>query len=145
MSNPKPVYQVPFNRATRAPHTAQYVADVLATGLLAGDGDYTKLCRKFLEQQFAVPAVMLTTSCTSALAWIHWAGRGWEKGIDEEKALNAGIIGGVTTPIGPSDGAPFQCSHHPAIWIVWGSPSMTLTWWPTPAFSYLPPWPSTWD
>jgi len=47
-------------------------------------------------------------------------GRGFEKGVDEEKVLSAGIIGAVNTPIGPSQGAPFQCSHHPTLWIVWG-------------------------
>jgi hypothetical protein len=105
----------------------------------------TMLITPTLDQLGALGLTGMARALAEQLAWIHWAGRGWEKGIDEEKALNAGIIGGVTTPIGPSEGAPFQCSHHPTIWIAWGSPSMTLTWWPTPDFSYPPPWPSTWD
>ena len=54
------------------------------------------------------------------LAWIHRPGRGGQRGVDEEKALDAGIIGAVTTPIGPSEGAPFRCRHHPTLWTVWG-------------------------
>lgn len=65
--NSVPTYRVPFNRATKAPLAAQYVAEVLESGMIAGDGVYTKRCSKFLEKQFQVPSVMLTTSCTSAL------------------------------------------------------------------------------
>src|SRR5579859_1912303 len=44
-----------------------YVAQAVAHGRLAGDGEFTKRSEKFLQEALGVPRVLLTTSCTSAL------------------------------------------------------------------------------
>ena len=48
-------------------HEAAYIATALAQGPISGDGPFTRQCRQLLEQQLAVPQVLLTTSCTHAL------------------------------------------------------------------------------
>ncbi|MDQ2805854.1 MAG: dTDP-4-amino-4,6-dideoxygalactose transaminase [Chloroflexota bacterium] len=60
-------YRIPFNRHTVMGHEAAYIATALAQGPISGDGPFTRRCRQLLEQQLAVPQVLLTTSCTHAL------------------------------------------------------------------------------
>lgn len=59
--------QVPFNRPSRAPRTAAYLEDVLASVHHHGDGAFTLRCRQWLQQSTGCPAVLLTPSCTAAL------------------------------------------------------------------------------
>lgn len=47
--------------------TVAYIADVLQSGHIAGDGKYTKLCAEWMERKFHARKVLLTTSCTVAL------------------------------------------------------------------------------
>lgn len=58
---------VPFNRA----HVGDNVLDHLKTALesrhLSGDGHYTRLCHKWLEQDTCCKKALLTHSCTAAL------------------------------------------------------------------------------
>lgn len=44
-----------------------FIADVLESGHIHGDGKYTKLCQKFFEQRYDIPKTLLTSSCTDAL------------------------------------------------------------------------------
>jgi dTDP-4-amino-4,6-dideoxygalactose transaminase len=45
----------------------EYVAEAIASGHLAGDGQFTKKCHALLEEALGVPKALLTTSCTHAL------------------------------------------------------------------------------
>lgn len=58
---------IPFNQAVYLPEAFEYVRDVVQSSNIAGDGKYTKLCSKWLEENFNAPKVLLTTSCTAAL------------------------------------------------------------------------------
>lgn len=58
---------ITFNRAPYIPKAQEYVADVIKSSEIAGDGKYTKLCSEWMEQHFMANKVLLTTSCTAAL------------------------------------------------------------------------------
>ena len=44
----------------------KYIKDAIAKGKICGDGEYTKKCNAWLEEQTGSPKVLLTTSCTHA-------------------------------------------------------------------------------
>ncbi len=44
-----------------------YIAQAIADGRISGDGQFTRKCHAFLEQELGVSRVLLTTSCTHAL------------------------------------------------------------------------------
>jgi dTDP-4-amino-4,6-dideoxygalactose transaminase len=58
---------IPFNRPSVAGREAQYVAEVMASDHLCGDGPFTKRANAMLEQACGVKKALLTTSCTHAL------------------------------------------------------------------------------
>ncbi|MCI8669511.1 MAG: dTDP-4-amino-4,6-dideoxygalactose transaminase [Lachnospiraceae bacterium] len=58
---------IPFNKAVYLPRALEYVAEVVKSSKIAGDGKYTKLCSAWMEQHFHAPKVLMTTSCTAAL------------------------------------------------------------------------------
>jgi dTDP-4-amino-4,6-dideoxygalactose transaminase len=58
---------IPFNLPGFHGREAEYVAQVMAGGRLAGDGPFTKRCHDYLESALGVAKCLLTTSCTSAL------------------------------------------------------------------------------
>jgi dTDP-4-amino-4,6-dideoxygalactose transaminase len=58
---------IPFNLPGLAGREAEYVAQVMAQGRIAGDGPFTQRCEAYLETELGVAKVLLTTSCTSAL------------------------------------------------------------------------------
>lgn len=58
---------IPFNRAVYLPEALEFVKDAVSSSKIAGDGKYTKLCSKWMEDKFNAPKVLLTTSCTAAL------------------------------------------------------------------------------
>lgn len=58
---------IPFNRAVYLPDAFEYVKDTVQTGLIAGDGKYTRLCSAWMEERFNARKVLMTTSCTAAL------------------------------------------------------------------------------
>jgi len=60
-------YQIPFNRVSAQGKEAEYVAQAVASGYIAGDGPFTARCHDLLQRRFGVPRVLLTTSCTHAL------------------------------------------------------------------------------
>jgi len=60
-------YAIPFNRPCLAGNEYKYIAEAIANGHASGDGPFTRRCHEFLEHEFHVPKVLLTTSCTHAL------------------------------------------------------------------------------
>jgi dTDP-4-amino-4,6-dideoxygalactose transaminase len=58
---------IPFNRPVMVGNELNYFQEAVASGHISGDGNFTKKCSAFLEQELGVPRVLLTTSCTHAL------------------------------------------------------------------------------
>lgn len=58
---------IPFNKAVYFDRMEDYVREALETSKIAGDGKYTKLCSKWMEDRFQAKKILLTTSCTAAL------------------------------------------------------------------------------
>ena len=56
-----------FNKPAYTGKETEYIEDAVKRGMLCGDGAYTKMCNKWMEDRFNVGHVMLTTSCTHAL------------------------------------------------------------------------------
>lgn len=60
-------YRIPFNRGTTAAASLQYVNEAIAGGHISGDGRFSRLCHRLLEEALPAHRVLLTTSCTHAL------------------------------------------------------------------------------
>ena len=58
---------IPFNKPFIVGKELFYISQAVIGGHLAGDGSFTKLCNRWMEQRFEAKKVLLTTSCTSAL------------------------------------------------------------------------------
>ena len=58
---------IPFNRPAVGDREKAYIAEVLSSAHLSGDGPLTRRCSALLEQILGAPRVLLTTSCTHAL------------------------------------------------------------------------------
>ncbi len=58
---------IPFNRPSLAGNEVEYLQQVIASGHLSGDGQFTRKCNALLEQELGVKKALLTTSCTHAL------------------------------------------------------------------------------
>ena len=58
---------IPFNRPFIAGKELFYISQAVLGGHLAGDGRFTKLCNRWMEDKFGARDVMLTNSCTAAL------------------------------------------------------------------------------
>lgn len=65
----KPVtMKIPYNKPFIVGKELYYIAQaVMQYGHLAGDGQFTKLCNSWLEQELACRKALLTNSCTAAL------------------------------------------------------------------------------
>jgi len=61
------VEKIPFNRPAIVGKELEYAAQAIANGRISGDGPFTRKCHELLRELLAVPGVLLTTSCTSAL------------------------------------------------------------------------------
>ena len=59
--------KIPFNRPALAGREIQHIHEALAQGQLAGDGEFTKRCERWLSDFIGARAVLLTHSCTAAL------------------------------------------------------------------------------
>ncbi len=59
--------RIPFNRPFIAGQELHYIAQAVMDGHLAGDGEFTRKCNRWMEQKFNASSVMLTNSCTAAL------------------------------------------------------------------------------
>jgi len=60
-------YRIPFNRPYIVGTEIGYISQCLADAKLSGDGRFTQLCHKLIQERLRAPHVLLTTSCTSAL------------------------------------------------------------------------------
>jgi dTDP-4-amino-4,6-dideoxygalactose transaminase len=58
---------IPFNRAYVAPRQAEYIAESTASGLLSGDGPFTRRANTLVTERTGALGSLLTTSCTHAL------------------------------------------------------------------------------
>jgi dTDP-4-amino-4,6-dideoxygalactose transaminase len=59
--------KTPFNKPFIAGRELDYIAQAVKEGNIGGDGRYTQLCSRLLEERFDIPRVLLTPSCTAAL------------------------------------------------------------------------------
>jgi dTDP-4-amino-4,6-dideoxygalactose transaminase len=59
--------RIPFNRPYIVGTEIGYISQCLADAKLSGDGRFTQLCHKMIQERLRAPHVLLTTSCTSAL------------------------------------------------------------------------------
>ena len=59
--------KIPFNRPFIAGKELFYISQAVLKGHLAGDGRYTRLCQKWLEDKYGAKKALLTHSCTGAL------------------------------------------------------------------------------
>jgi dTDP-4-amino-4,6-dideoxygalactose transaminase len=62
-----PIALIPFNRCRPVGRELEYVQQVLASGVLAGDGRFTRECHGWFRRNLGVPGALLTTSGTHAL------------------------------------------------------------------------------
>jgi dTDP-4-amino-4,6-dideoxygalactose transaminase len=58
---------IPFNRPSLVGDELKYLQQAFDNDHISGDGSFTKKCSTLLEQEFGVPRILLTTSCTHAL------------------------------------------------------------------------------
>lgn len=58
---------IPFNKAIYLPEAFSCVKEAVESGMIAGDGKYTKLCSEWMERRFCAKKILLTTSCSAAL------------------------------------------------------------------------------
>lgn len=58
---------IPFNRQNLFGKEFEYIKDAYDNKKISGDGKYTKLCDKFMEDKFSAKKVLLTTSGTHSL------------------------------------------------------------------------------
>jgi dTDP-4-amino-4,6-dideoxygalactose transaminase len=58
---------IPFNKPFIAGKELFYIAQAVTQGNIGGDGHFTNLCSRFLEQRFQIRHGLLTPSCTAAL------------------------------------------------------------------------------
>jgi dTDP-4-amino-4,6-dideoxygalactose transaminase len=58
---------IPFNKPFTIGPELEYIADAVARGHLSGDGHYTQLCHRWLEERLGARRALLTHSCTAAL------------------------------------------------------------------------------
>ncbi len=61
------VSTIPFNRCLPVGRELEYVQQALASGVLAGDGRFTRACHQWFRDRLGVPGALLTTSGTHAL------------------------------------------------------------------------------
>lgn len=58
---------IPFNKPYLTGRELIYIAEAAAKGQLAGDGEFTRRCQIWLEEQLGTKKALLTHSCTAAL------------------------------------------------------------------------------
>jgi dTDP-4-amino-4,6-dideoxygalactose transaminase len=67
INTPMANVNVPFSRLHTAGNELTYIQEAIASGQIAGDGEFTKRCQTWLKQHFGSQKVLLTNSCTAAL------------------------------------------------------------------------------
>lgn len=58
---------IPFNKPYLSGKESQYIEQAVASGMISGNGHYTKKCQSFFENRYSIKKALLTTSCTDAL------------------------------------------------------------------------------
>lgn len=58
---------IPFNKPFLVGKELHYISEAHGKGMLAGDGQFTKKCQKWLETTIGTHKALLTHSCTAAL------------------------------------------------------------------------------
>jgi dTDP-4-amino-4,6-dideoxygalactose transaminase len=58
---------IPFNKPYMTGRELSYIERAHANSHLSGDGEFTRLCNRWLEQRTGAPRALLTHSCTAAL------------------------------------------------------------------------------
>lgn len=59
--------QIPFNQPALVGSELGYIQQAMVNGRLSGDGDFTRRCESWFEQQFGTARALLTPSCTASL------------------------------------------------------------------------------
>jgi len=60
-------FRIPFNKPCFEGKELAYISEAIGNGHISGDGQFTKKCNAFFEEQLGVARAFLTTSCTHAL------------------------------------------------------------------------------
>jgi dTDP-4-amino-4,6-dideoxygalactose transaminase len=58
---------IPFNKPHLTGKEVHYIYDAVQSGKISGNGKYTQLCHKKIQEDFRILKCLLTTSCTDAL------------------------------------------------------------------------------
>jgi dTDP-4-amino-4,6-dideoxygalactose transaminase len=58
---------IPFNKPFLTGKETQYITEAVLSGKISGNGDFTRRCHSWFEQEYGFPKCLLTTSCTDAL------------------------------------------------------------------------------
>ncbi|WCO02521.1 dTDP-4-amino-4,6-dideoxygalactose transaminase [Psychroserpens ponticola] len=58
---------IPFNKPYLSGKESEYIQLAVDSGMISGNGNYTKKCQKFFEDNYNIKKALLTTSCTDAL------------------------------------------------------------------------------
>ena len=58
---------IPFNKPHLTGKEAHYMYQAVYNGKLSGNGEFTKRCQRFFEENYGFKKCLLTTSCTDAL------------------------------------------------------------------------------
>lgn len=58
---------IPFNKPPIVGREQEYMLKAMASGKLCGDGNYTRQCEHWFEENLTVAKTLLTPSCTAAL------------------------------------------------------------------------------
>lgn len=58
---------IPFGKPFIVGKELFYIAQAVMNGSIAGDGEFTRRCQRWLETNLNTPKALLTTSCTAAL------------------------------------------------------------------------------
>ena len=59
--------KIPFNKPFIAGKELYYIAQAVTLGNLGGDGHFSQLCCRMMEERFGIAKVLLVPSCTAAL------------------------------------------------------------------------------
>ncbi len=60
-------YKIPFNKPYLTGLELDYIKEAVNLGKISGNGEFTRRCQEFFENQYGFQKCLLTTSCTDAL------------------------------------------------------------------------------
>lgn len=58
---------IPFNKPYLTGNELEYIESAVKSGVISGNGFYTKKCQEFFESEYGFKKCLMTTSCTDAL------------------------------------------------------------------------------